>query len=210
MLKKIVMLLISAMLIVVLTTSCASAGTGKDSLASPTAATAHVDSRCTSSVVSLADLPSVAADEPHLVLPKPSGWTLSTDENPPRIRGVIFNRQLTAQGFTPNFVVSLDDVTEDADTAEQALNTEVVGLAQLAAIDSDSTGVLCGYPSRNLTYEHESRAAATLMVAGKGPDNKVWIAKVDTQTAEPDNPEYVAAKKVIFEGFQFSLSNNRA
>jgi len=108
--------------------------------------------------------------------------------------------------YVPSFVVSLADVTGDASTPQQALDTERAGFAQkVGAIQTDTPGTVCGYPGKTITYTFEGRQGTTLMVAAKDRHNKIWIAKVSTQTTEPDNPDFMKAKQVILGGFQFSL-----
>ncbi|WP_142706759.1 hypothetical protein [Mycobacterium shimoidei] len=151
---------------------------------------------------------SEATDEPLLAIPKPAGWTFSTRENSSLVRGALSKPSLEASGFTPSFVVALANVTGDASTPEQALDTERAGRAQKVKIDNDEPGTQCGYPSRTLTYTYEGRASTTLMIAAEDELQNIWISTVDTQTIEPNNPEYLAAKRTILDGFQFSLPNN--
>ena len=164
------------------------------------------DSRCTNTGTELVKLPSSNSEEPTLALPKPPGWTFSTADNSPSVRGTMSDPGLKAHDYVPSFVVSLADVTGDASTPQQALDTERAGFAQkVGAIQTDTPGTVCGYPGKTITYTFEGRQGTTLMVAAKDRHNKIWIAKVSTQTTEPDNPDFMKAKQVILGGFQFSL-----
>lgn len=188
--------------------SCSSIRTPESSSNPAPFQTATPDRRCASTEAPLVRVPSRAAGEPLLAVPKPAGWTFSTEGNSPWIRGVVLNSKLEAHNFTPSFLITLANVTQDASTPEQALDTERAGLAQKAGIDRDTAGTLCGYPSRVLTYESEGRAGTTLMIAAQDGHNEIWIPTVASQTADPDNPEYLAAKHTIFDGFQFGLPSN--
>jgi hypothetical protein len=116
---------------------------------------------------------------------------------------------LAANHFVPNAVVTLADVTSDSSTAQRAIDTEHGGLAQKVRIDSEASGALCSYPSMTLNYKLEGRQATTVIVAAKDQHNRVWVSTIGIQTTEPNNPDFVKAKRAILDGFQFTLPNSR-
>lgn len=180
--------------------SSSDAPVGQSSI-SPTILEIH----CVNARIPLTVLPSSSPDEPQLALPKPEGWLSSTEHNSSLVRGAILNPALQANGFIPNAVVTLADVTMDARSSTQAIDNERDGLARNVVISSDAPGTLCGYPSRTVNYTISGRQATTLIIAGKGTNNKIWVSTVGVQTTEPDNPDFVSAKRAILEGFQFRL-----
>lgn len=198
----------ATVVLVVVLTGCSSPQTPAGSPSPSTVQTAIADGRCTNTGTVLVRLPSGNSEEPTLALPKPPGWTFSTENNSPSIRGTLSDTGLKADDFVPSFVVSLADVTGDASTPEQALDTERAGFAQtVGVIQTDTPGTLCRYPSKTITYTYERRQGTTLMVAAKDHHGKIWISKVSTETMEPNNPDFVKAKQVILRGFQFILPN---
>jgi hypothetical protein len=154
-------------------------------------------------------LPKNGVDEPTISIPTPQGWTFSDKHNSSLVRGAILNEGLQANGFVPNAVVTLADVTSDSSTPERAIDTERAGLAQKVSIDSEVPGTLCSYPSTTLNYKYEGRQATTIIVAAKDQHNKVWVSTVGIQTTEPDNPQFAAAKQAILGGFQFVLPGSK-
>ncbi|WP_237112616.1 hypothetical protein [Mycobacteroides abscessus] len=158
---------------------------------------------CATSNVPMSKLESKAAGEPILEIPQPTGWTYSTAINSERIRGAIFNTGLSANQFTPNAAVTLVDVTEDATSPQQALDTERAGMVQSGvAITSETSGTLCGRQTRTINYPIEDRAGTTLIVADKF-GQRIWVATLTIQTTRPDDPTYKADKQIILDGFRF-------
>ena len=154
-------------------------------------------------------LSPTGADEPAVSIPTPPGWKFSDKHNSSLVRGAILNEGLAANHFIPNAVVTLANVTSDSSTPQAAIDIERGGLAQKVSIDSETSGTLCSYPSMTLDYKFEGRQATTVIVAAKDEHDRVWVSTVGIQTAEPNNPDFVKAKRVILDGFQFTLPNSR-
>ncbi|MBN7438809.1 LpqN/LpqT family lipoprotein [Mycobacteroides abscessus subsp. abscessus] len=162
-------------------------------------------SRCAKSDIALASLEPKSPAEPHLAIPQPSGWNHSSAMNSNAIRGLIFNKSLTTNEFTPTAVVTVADVTEGTSSPEQALETELGGIVQNGAkIESETSGTICGYPAKTVNYPIEGRPGSTLIVAAKH-DRHIWTATVTIQTADAKNPTYIADKQTIFNGFQVTF-----
>jgi hypothetical protein len=161
---------------------------------------------CAESSVPVVDLDPQGVGEPVLGLPQPSGWTFTAEKNSPVIRGVVFNQGLQAQGFTPNAVVTLEDLTGRVSGTQQALDFERVGITDnVGALDTDTPATMCGFPSTTITYNLQGRPVTGLVIAAQDSSNRVWAVTVTIQTTEPDNPDYIAGKQAILGGFQFSL-----
>ncbi|GAS96520.1 uncharacterized protein RMCC_3486 [Mycolicibacterium canariasense] len=146
-----------------------------------------------------------AADEPTLALPTPSGWVYSASMNSPIIRGFVANVGLRANDFTPNAVVTLEDLTGKVRNTEQGIDAELSSIAQNGiAVTSRIPGTVCGHPSTTITYTLLGHSVTALITAAAdGP--KVWAATLTVQTAEPDNPAYNAGKQAILNNFQLIL-----
>jgi hypothetical protein len=124
------------------------------------------------------------------------------------IRGFAANVGLRANDFTPNAVVTLEDLTGKVGNAEQGIDAEISAIAQNGiAVTSQVSGTVCGHPSTTITYtllRHSVTALITIATAGP----KVWAATVTVQTAEPDNTVYNAGKQTILNNFQLILPDH--
>ncbi|WP_234714767.1 LpqN/LpqT family lipoprotein [Mycobacteroides immunogenum] len=138
-------------------------------------------------------------------MPAPNGWQYSAAMNSPVIRGAVVNSSLRANNFSPNAVVTLEDLTGKAPSAQQGVDAEVASLEQGGmAVQSRTAGTVCGHPSSTITYTLQNRPATALITAVEdGP--KIWAAVLTIQTTEPDNPTYAADKQTILTGFQFTV-----
>lgn len=162
-------------------------------------------SRCVKSMVPVVNLEPKSAAEPHLAIPQPSGWKHSAAMNSDAIRGVIFNKSLTANEFTPTAVVTVADVTEGTSSLEQALEIERGGIVQNGVnIESETAGTICGYPAKTINYPIEGRPGSTLIVAAEH-DRRIWTATVTIQTTDAGNPIYITDKQTILNGFQVTF-----
>lgn len=177
---------------------------------SSTTQTAAPGQHCSmNSGIPLTVLPPNGTDEPAVSIPTPPGWKFSDKHNSSLVRGAILNEGLAANHFIPNAVVTLADVTSDSSTPQAAIDIERGGLAQKVSIDSETSGTLCSYPSVTLNYKFEGRQATTVIVAAKDEHDRVWVSTVGIQTSEPNNPDFVRAKRAIIDGFQFNVPNSR-
>ncbi|WP_234881123.1 LpqN/LpqT family lipoprotein [Mycobacteroides salmoniphilum] len=156
------------------------------------------------------DVPRVTLDakapgEPVLAVPTPQGWEYSAAMNSPLIRGVVANVGLRANDFTPNAVVTLEDLTGKVASAQQGVEAEIASVEQGGmAIESRSVGTVCGHPSSTMTYTLQNRPVTALIAAVEdGP--RIWATVLTIQTTEPQNPAYTAGKQSILEGFQFTV-----
>lgn len=179
----------------------ASAASSSTSAASSVASSAG----CTASEGPRVTLDAKAADEPKLEVPTPDGWEYTAAMNSPMIRGTVANVGLRANDFTPNAVVTLEDLTGKVTSAQQGVDAEIASVEQGGmAVQSRTAGTVCGHPSSTITYTLQNRPVTALITAAEdGP--KTWAAIVTIQTTEPENSEYAAGKKAILDGFQFTV-----
>ncbi|MEX3759171.1 LpqN/LpqT family lipoprotein [Mycobacteroides abscessus] len=173
---------------------------------SSTPSTAATAAGCAASDVHRVMLDTKAAEEPKLALPTPAGWEYTAAMNSPMIRGTVTNIGLRANDFTPNAVVTLEDLTGKVTSAQQGIDAEITGVEQGGmAVQSRTAGTVCGHPSSTITYTLQNRPVTALITAAED-GAKTWAAIVTIQTTDPDNPAYVASKQAILDGFQFTVS----
>lgn len=163
---------------------------------------------CTDSPVPMWRMKAHAAGEPTIAIPQPPGWERSNAVSSDIIYGAILNASLRANDFTPNAVVTLENLTGKVGTAAQALNAYRAALGQEGiAATSDTPGSQCGYPSTTLTYVLDRRPVTMLIVAAEHND-AVWASTLALQTTEPYKPAYLNDKKTILDGFQFQFTQD--
>lgn len=80
--------------------------------------------KCQSVSAPLTDIPTRTDQEPKMRIPVPPGWERSTKMDSEQIRFSIRNQGLTADGFTPNAVVTLQKVAGDLGKPEQILEAQ--------------------------------------------------------------------------------------
>jgi hypothetical protein len=161
--------------------------------------------QCIKAVAPLLSIPTDAG-EPVLAVPQPAGWAFSTEHNSTRIRGILVNDSLASHDFNPTAIVTLTDVSDESSSTEQALAVEQGGIAQTVGhLDAPVPGTVCGFPSATITFTTDGRQETELLVAAKDTRNKVWVATVGVQSADPGNADYVRDRQTIVSGFQIGL-----
>lgn len=196
------------------TAGCSSSQSPADESSTPAAATASSSMSvvsaaspegCAASDVQRVTLDAKAADEPELGVPTPEGWEYTSAMNSPMIRGTVANVGLRANDFTPNAVVTLEDLTGKVASAQQGIEAEIAGVEQGGMpVQSRTAGTVCGHPSSTITYTLQKRPVTALITAAQD-GFKIWAAVLTIQTTDPNNPAYVAGKKAILDGFQFAV-----
>lgn len=174
----------------------------------PSASAVVVSAGCASGDVPLTTLVPMAAGEPTLALPTPSGWEYSASMNSRIIRGLVANIRLRANDFTPNAVVTLEDLTGKVGDAQQGIDAEVHGAEQAGiTVTGRTPGTVCGNPSATITYTLKGHSVTALVTAA-ADGQKVWAATLTVQTAEPDNRTYIADAQTILNNFQFIVPSH--
>ncbi|MEB3031645.1 LpqN/LpqT family lipoprotein [[Mycobacterium] nativiensis] len=145
-------------------------------------------------------------DEPTITFPQPPGWGFMPGKDETPIRGILFNQGLRLHGFTPNAVVTCEDLTGQVGLPSQALAKERAAIIDLVgAVDSEAPGTTSGFPSRTITYNLQGRPATGLIVAVQNAKDRIWAVTVTLQTTDADNPHYVAAKQAILDSLEVRL-----
>ncbi len=145
-------------------------------------------------------------DEPTITLPRPPGWEfLPSNESPP-VRGVLYNQDLRRHGFTPNAVVTCEDLTGQVGLPSQALAKERAAIIDLVGdLDTEAPGTVSGFPSRTITYNLQGRPATGLLIAVQNTKARIWAITVTLQTTDADNPHYIAAKQALLDSVEVRL-----
>lgn len=137
-------------------------------------------------------------DEPTITIPQPPGWDLMPGKDETPIRGVLYNQDLRRHGFTPNAVVTCEELTGQVGLPAQALAKERSAITDLVGeLDTDVPGTVSGFPGRTITYNLQGRPATGLLVAVQNAQDRIWAVTVTIQTTDAENPHYVSAKQVI-------------
>ncbi|WP_420108707.1 LpqN/LpqT family lipoprotein [Mycolicibacter arupensis] len=146
-------------------------------------------------------------DEPTIVLPRPPGWEfLPGKDSPPVVRGVLFNQDLRRHGFTPNAVVTLEDLTGQVGLPAQALAKERAAVAAaIGELDTDVAGTVSGFPSRTITYNLQGRPATGLLIAVQNAKDRLWAITITVQTTDADNPHYIDATRQLLDSLEVRL-----
>lgn len=171
--------------------------------------------KCETVSAPLTDIPTRTDQEPKLRIPIPPGWERSTKMDSEQIRFSIRNQALTADGFTPNAVVTLQKVAGDLGKPDQILQAQQEQLTKklnLKDVTSTATKV-CGAPALSSTYTTPEiklspqlppippRKATSLGTVYRAGDAN-YVATVTVQTIKPDDATYKKDTDEILKGFQ--------
>ncbi|MDD7811300.1 LpqN/LpqT family lipoprotein [Mycobacterium sp. CSUR Q5927] len=146
------------------------------------------------------------ADEPTITLPCPPGWEFMSGNDSPLVRGVLYNQELRRHGFTPNAVVTCEELTGQVGLPSQALAKEGAAVTDIVGeLDTDIPGTVSGFASRTITYNLQGRPATGLIVAVQNAKDRIWALTVTIQTTDAENPHYIAAKQAILDSLEVRL-----
>jgi hypothetical protein len=171
--------------------------------------------KCQSVAAPLTDIPTRTDQEPKLRIPVPPGWERTTKMDSEQIRFSIRNEGLTADGFTPNAVVTLQKVAGDLGKPDQILQAQQDQLTKKLNLKDVATTsmTVCGAPALSSTYTTPElklspkipaippRKATSLGTVYRTGDAN-YVVTVTVQTIKPDNPTYVKDSEEIVKGFQ--------
>jgi hypothetical protein len=170
---------------------------------------------CQSVSAPMTDIPTRTDQEPKLRIPIPQGWERSTKMDSESIRFSIRAQGLTANGFTPNAVVTLQKVAGDIGKPAQILQAQQDQLNKKLNLKDVSTTEtkVCGAPALSSTYSTPElklgpnlpsvpeRKATSLGTVYRTSDAN-YVATLTLQTIKPDDPTYVKDSAEIIKGFQ--------
>jgi hypothetical protein len=171
--------------------------------------------KCQTVSAPLTDIPTRTDQEPKLRIPVPEGWERADKMDSEQIRFAIRSPKLTAEGFIPNAVVTLQKVPGDIGKPDLILQAQTDQLAKklnLTDVESTKTKV-CGAPALSSTYTTPeirlgkqippvpARKAASVGVVYRAGDAN-YVATLTLQTVKADNEAYRADSEEILKGFQ--------
>jgi hypothetical protein len=171
--------------------------------------------KCAAVSVQLIDVPTRTDQEPKMRIPLPPGWERTTKMDNESIRFAIRNPGLTADGFTPNAVVTLQKVDTDIGKPEKVLEAQNEQLGKKLKLTDmkSSPSQVCGAPALSSSYTDPEvklgpkippippRTASSVSSVFKGRDSN-YVAMLTVQTIKPDNQTYVGDSATILKGFQ--------
>lgn len=154
------------------------------------------------------DIESRNDNEPQLRIPRPAGWERFTKLDSEILRFALANRDLVANQFAPNVVVTLEH-TPDADPQMIFDQTRDNVVRMAGAQDmAVKAGTLCGLPAETVTYVAAAMGPATparpisaLQVVTR-TGGQTYLVTATMQTTQPDNPTYQRDVETILTGLQ--------
>lgn len=165
-------------------------------------------SRCEVVDDPLTTIPAKNDNEPVMRIPTPPGWVRTTMMDSELIRFAMRNDDLTAQGFTPNAVVTLESAPGAQDAGLIFTNMRDAlesGIGATAVRETERS--LCGEPARTFNYQmpamgnvapHPAVALGAVMRTG----GRTFAVSVTVQTLVPEDPTYQRDSESILDGFQ--------
>lgn len=181
---------------------------GHSATDAPPSAAAAGESACAKVDVPLLDVEARAGDEPRVRIPQPAGWERYTQMDSELIRAALVNKSLTADGFTPNVVYTLDKLP-GAVNPQAALDSERDGLVKVGgATDLKVTpGTVCGLPAQTVHYTLAAsgsvgRHPAILREAVVSSGDATYVVSLTIQSTKPDDATYKRDAVTILDGLQ--------
>jgi len=171
--------------------------------------------KCDSVSAPMTDIPTRTDQEPKLRIPVPEGWERSTKMDSESIRFSIRAQGLTADGFTPNAVVTMQKVAGDIGKPMQILQAQQDQLTKKLNLKDVSTTEtkVCGAPALSSSYKTPElklgpnmpslpeRSATSLSAVYRSSDAN-YVATLTVQTIKPDDAAYTKDSQMIVKGFQ--------
>ncbi len=166
------------------------------------------DGQCATVEAPLNDIPSMSAAEPRLRIPVPPGWRRNAMMDSRIIRYAIVAPGMTAEGFAPNAVVTLESVrgNQDADEVFKENRSNLITMMGASELSAEAN-TTCGLPSETTDYTAPPMGPAPerpiimhAVVSDTG--RTTYLATLTIQTADGENPTYQRDAREIIDGFQ--------
>jgi hypothetical protein len=193
-----------ALLLTVLAVGCARDVAG---LATGQPRITGTTSACNFVSAPLMPVPSRADDEPHLLIPKPSGWERESQHETERLRFAMAHGSHRA-GRVAVASVDLKTVVGHHDPATEYERVRVQaekdsGTMDLTANDTD----VCGFPAKILRMARFATdvlptRTEILMLVVVNTTGKTHKIGVHVSSNDIDSPDYQRATDIILSGFQ--------
>ncbi len=146
------------------------------------------------------------ADEPHVVIPQPTGWQRESEQESEDRRFAMANGNLRV-GRIASASVELRTLVGHRDPATEIENMRAKaekdsGNRDLTATDSE----VCGFPGQTFRYIRTTAglppAAETLLVVVVPATGKTHEVALTTRTTHGNDPDYQRAIETILSGVQ--------
>ena len=157
--------------------------------------------------------------EPIVTVPLRSGWDrMEPGDVPnapegaesPSIRGLFVNTGIRDNGFAPNIVVTLD--RSSAASGQEANDKAIADArASVGSVKDQSSSVACGNTLYRTDFadvpgpDGKTQTGTWFIAVAESPDGDMWLACATIQTRNPNDPEYIAARDALLEGFQIQF-----
>ncbi|MBJ7386524.1 MAG: LpqN/LpqT family lipoprotein [Mycolicibacterium sp.] len=207
---------VAALAVLLLLAGCGSSGDSEpssDASSQPAEATSQVDeadaAACETVDAPMIDIPARADGEPAMAIPAPPGWERTTELDSDLVRAALVNQSLTADGFAPNVVVTLESIDGDVSAQDVFEQQRTALTSQGGATDlKTTTRTLCGQPAETTDYMGAPVAATparpiTVLLSTLQSGGRTYSVAVTVQTLKPDDPTYVRDRETILSGFSW-------
>ncbi|WP_295627693.1 hypothetical protein [uncultured Corynebacterium sp.] len=145
---------------------------------------------------------------PTIGVPRPDGWDRASDFESDMIPLAMANQGLTADGFAPSAVLTVEqsDLGGSDEFDRQAQMVETI--AEEGSASLQPIGETCGHESQILEYQTQAPGDivtdVTALMVSVPADSGFTTVVLSVQSAEPDNPEYAESLQTMTEELQIS------
>ncbi|MFC7674767.1 hypothetical protein ACFQWH_16870 [Mycolicibacterium sp. GCM10028919] len=166
-------------------------------------------SACETVDAPMIDIPARADGEPTMAIPAPPGWERTTELDSDLVRAALVNQSLTADGFAPNVVVTLESIDGDVPAQDVFDQQRAALTGQGGATDlTTTTGTLCGEQAETTDYIGAPVGATparpiTVLLSTLQSGGRTYSVAVTVQTLKPDDPTYLSDRETILSGFSW-------
>ena len=174
--------------------------------AAPEASTG--EAACATVDVPFLEVDSHSDTEPLVRIPQPPGWERWTNMDSEMIRATMVNKSLTADGFTPNVVYTLDKVPGHPDPQSLFDQGREALVKMIGATDvQTSSNSLCGLPAETTHYTiplpadvgpHPAVVRSAVITSG----DSTYMVSLSMQSTHADDPTYARDSATILDGMQ--------
>jgi hypothetical protein len=166
------------------------------------------EAACATVDVPFLDVESHSDSEPRVRIPQPPGWERWTNMDSEVIRAAMVNKSLSADGFTPNVVYTMDKVPGNTDPQTLFDEGRQTMVKMLGATDvQTSSGSVCGLPAETTHYTlaipanvgpHPAVVRSVVITSG----DSAYMVSLSMQSTHADEPTYARDSATILDGMQ--------
>lgn len=153
-----------------------------------------------------------SSTEPVVALPTPPGWIVDRSglaTTNPVTRDVFAAPHLSARGFTPNAVVTVQEMAGRFAglSTEEVFGSEISSLQALGfRVEKAQWGTICGFPSATAKWTKDQNSGVVLIVVATDPRSGTrWDITCTVQTRDPQNFRYISDRRMILDRIQIGF-----